>query len=143
MSAMDAQRFETLAEAHGGLISRWPAAEQDAAYAWLAEAPDAAQAVLSEALALDEALDVLRPPSPSAALRDAILAAAPAPARRWTIARWLTGAGIGAALAAASVAGVAVGVQVAAAPAEASTDATLAVAAEDDWIMLPDGENQS
>lgn len=142
MSAMDAQRFEILAEAHGGLISRWPAAEQDAAYAWLAEAPEAAQAVLAEALALDEALDVLRPPSPSTALRDAILAAAPAPTRRWTLARWLTGAGIGAALAAASAAGVVVGVQVAEGPA-VSSDATLAASAEDDWTLLPDGENQS
>ncbi|NBB17288.1 hypothetical protein GVN21_18145 [Caulobacter sp. SLTY] len=143
MSAMDAQRFETLAEAHGGLITRWPAAEQDAAYAWLAEAPEAAQAVLSQALALDEALDVLRPPSPSTALRDAVLAAAPAPARPRTLARWLTGAGIGAALAAASAAGVVVGVQVAQAPTEASSEAAVAVAVEDDWILLPDGENQS
>ena len=48
---MDAQRFEALAEAHGGLITRWPADVQDAAFAWLAEAPETAQAVLNEALA--------------------------------------------------------------------------------------------
>ncbi|HYE47467.1 MAG TPA: hypothetical protein VEA44_17005 [Caulobacter sp.] len=144
MSAMDARRFETLAEAHGGLIARWPVAEQDAAYAWLAEAPQAAQAVLAQALALDEALDVLRPPTGSAGLREAIIAAAPAPARRWALGRWLAGAGIGAALAAASLAGVVVGVQVAG-PSVAvdAADATLAAASEEDWTLLPDGESQS
>jgi hypothetical protein len=140
---MDAQRFEALAEAHGGLIARWPAGEQDAAYAWLAQAPETAQAVLSEALALDEALDVLRPPQASPALRDRILAAAPRERRGWGVRRWLAGAGVGAALAAASAAGVMVGTQVSAGPPEASDEAVMAASTDDDWIVLPETESRS
>ncbi|WP_271065787.1 hypothetical protein [Caulobacter sp. NIBR1757] len=140
---MDAQRFEALADAHGGVIARWPAEVQDAAYAWLAQAPEAAQAVLTDALALDEALDVLRPPQPSMALRDRILAAAPRGKAGWSLRRWLTGAGVGAALAAASAAGVMIGTQVGTAPAEASDEAVISASSDDDWIVLPDTESQS
>jgi len=140
---MDAQRFEALADAHGGLIARWPAETQDAAYAWLAEAPAAAQAVLTQAMALDEALDVLRPPQPSMALRDRILAAAPQVKAGWSLRRWLTGAGVGAALAAASAAGVMVGVQVSMAPTEVSDEAVMSASSDDDWIVLPETESQS
>lgn len=140
---MDARRFETLAAAHGGLIVRWPAGDQDAAYAWLAQDPEAAQVVLSEALALDEALDVLRPPRPSTALRDRILAAAPRERRGWGVRRWLAGAGVGAALAAASAAGVMVGAQVSAGPVEVSDEAVMAASADDDWIVLPETESRS
>lgn len=140
---MDAQRFEALADAHGGLISRWPADVQDAAFAWLAEAPEAAQAVLTDALALDEALDVLRPPQPSMALRDAILAAAPKARAGSSLSRWLAGAGVGAALATACVAGMVIGVQVSAGPAELSDEAVVAAGADDDWIVLPETESQS
>jgi hypothetical protein len=140
---MDAQRFEALADAHGGLIARWPADVQDAAYAWLAQAPEAAQVVLTEALALGEALDVLRPPQASAALRMRILAAAPQEKRRWSLGRWLAGAGVGAALAAASVAGVMIGTQVGGSPIEASDEAVMAASGDDDWIVLPETENQS
>lgn len=139
---MDARRFEALAEAHGGLIARWPTGEQDAAYAWLAQAPEAAQAVLSAALALDEALDVLRPPQPSAALRDRILAAAPGERRRWSLRCWLAGVGIGAALTAASAAGVLVGTQVSTGPSEVS-DGSVMASTEDDWVVLPETEGQS
>lgn len=140
---MDANRFEALADAHGGLIARWPAEVQDAAYAWLAQAPEAAQAVLSEALALDQALDVLRPPRPSVDLRDRVLAAAPRPRRGWSLRRWLAGAGVGAALAAASGAGVMLGSQVSAGSADVLDEAVMAAAVEDDWIVLPETESQS
>lgn len=140
---MDAQRFEALADSHGGLIARWPAGTQDAAYAWLAEAPAAAQAVLTDALALDETLDVLRPPQPPMALRDRILAAAPRERQGWSLRRWLAGAGVGAALAAASAAGVMVGVQVSTAPTEVSDDAVMSASSDDDWIVLPETESQS
>jgi hypothetical protein len=140
---MDAQRFEALADAHGGLIARWPVEVQDAAYAWLAEAPEAAQGVLSAALALDEALDALRPPQPSAALRDRIIAAAPREQRGWSLRRWLTGAGVGAALAAASAAGVMVGTQVSTGQADASDEAVMAASADDDWVVLPETESRS
>lgn len=140
---MDAERFEALADAHGGLITRWPADVQDAAFAWLAQAPESAQAVLTNALALDEALDVLRPPQPSMALRDAILAAAPREARGWSLRRWLAGAGVGAALATACVAGMVIGVQVSAGPAELSDEAVAAAGTDEDWIVLPETESQS
>ena len=140
---MDAQRFETFADAHGGLIARWPADVQDEAYAWLAQAPEAAQAVLTEALALDEALDVLRPPQPSVALREAILAAAPREKKGWSLGRWLAGAGVGAALATASVAGVMIGTHVGTAPAGVSDDAVMSASSDEEWIVLPETENQS
>lgn len=140
---MDAQRFEALADAHGGLIARWPAETQDAAYAWLAEAPAAAQAVLTQALALDEALNVLRPPQPSIALRDAILAASPRERQGWGLLRWLAGAGVGAALATASVAGVLIGAQVGVTSAGVSDEGVMSASSDDDWIVLPETEIQS
>lgn len=140
---MDAQRFEALADAHGGLIARWPAETQDAAYAWLAEAPAAAQAVLTQALALDEALNVLRPPQPSIALRDAILAASPCERQGWGLLRWLAGAGVGAALATASVAGVLIGAQVGVTTAGVSDEGVMSASSDDDWIVLPETEIQS
>lgn len=140
---MDAQRFEALAEAHGGLIARWPAEAQDAAYAWLAQAPETAQAVLTAAQALDEALDGLRPPQPSAALRDAILAAAPRERRGWSLRQWLAGAGVGAALATACLMGVVMGAHVAADPMLGPDDMVAAASAEDDWIVLPETESRS
>ncbi len=139
----DAQRFEALADAHGGIIGRWPADVRDAAYAWLAEAPEAAQAVLARAIALDEALDALRPPQASAALRDAILAAAPRARQGWSLGRWLAGAGVGAALAAASLAGVMIGTQVGVAPLDSAEEAVMAASADEEWIVLPDAESQS
>lgn len=144
MNRMDAKRFETLAEAHGAAIGRWPRDDQDAAFAFLAEAPEVAQALLDDARLLDEALDELRPPSPSLALRDAIIAAAPAESRGWSLGRWLAGAGIGAALAAACAAGVVIGVDIAAPSGASSLDAvSQTVAVEDDWIALPEMESQS
>ncbi|MBX3479933.1 MAG: hypothetical protein KF842_06005 [Caulobacter sp.] len=144
MNRMDATRFEALADAHGAAIGRWPLAEQDAAFAYLAEAPEAAQALLDQARVLDEALDTLRPPSPSLALRDAVLSAAPRPKAGWSLGRWLAGAGVGAALAAACAAGVVIGVDIAAPSSATGLDAvSQTVAVEDDWFALPDMESQS
>ena len=106
---MTPTRFQDLADAFGGDIARWPAAERPAA---LALAPSA-DAILAEATSLDRLLAASPNPAPSLALRQAILAAAPRPrGRRWPA------LALGASLAAASVAGILAGV--AAAPIAAS-----------------------
>lgn len=108
---MDGRRFGALADAYGAAISRWPKDMQDAAWAFLAEEPDTADAVLADARDLDAALDVLGAPSPSAGLRDRILAAGPRMrSTRALMRRWLLGAGVGAGLVAATVAGLVFGV---------------------------------
>lgn len=148
MNRMDAQRFEALAEAHGAAIGRWPKNEQDAAFAFLADQPETAQVLLAQAQALDEALDALRPPAPSAALRHAVIAAAPRARRPGAWSRWLAGAGIGAALATACAAGVVVGVGVGASASQSTGGGDLdevsrMVSVEDDWIALPETESRS
>lgn len=146
MGVMDMTRFTALADAFGGRIERWPEAERDAAWRFLADEGEAARAVLAEGLELDEALEVLRPPQPSAGLREAILAAAPKsrPARSplW---RWLTGAGLGAGLAAACAAGVLAGVQTAGPSSDdARADALIASSYDGGTLGLTtDGENNS
>lgn len=107
---MTRERFEDLAQAYGGAIARWPAAERDAAYQVLREAPEFAQAALSQAEALDAALDAWRPPAVSHDLRERVVAAAIVAVRRAGRLTWLWGAGAGAGLAAASAAGLIVGV---------------------------------
>lgn len=103
---MDLTRFEALAEAYGADLRRWPAAERDAADALMAAQPQAARALLSAAEGLDDLLAASRPPAPSQALRQAILAAAPKPRRaRNPLGFWLSGAGF----ATAAVAGMLVG----------------------------------
>lgn len=110
MGMMDRERFAALADAFGGRIDLWPEAEREGAWRFMAEQGAAASALLAGAALLDQQLETLRPPQPSAALRQAILAAAPRPrvgrSRLW---RWLTGAGLGAGLAAACAAGVLAG----------------------------------
>jgi hypothetical protein len=125
---MNAERFQSLADAWGGAIARWPAAEQDAAFAFLASDAAVADAVLAQARALDAMLDEAAPAMVSAVLRDRIIAAAPserpAPGRLW---RWLTGAGVGAGLAVATAAGIVAGVNVVAyAPPQSEDEALLA-----------------
>ena len=106
---MTPTRFQELADAFGGDIDRWPAAERPAAYAI---AP-ASTAILAKATTLDRLLAASPSPAPSLAVRQAILAAAPRPhVRRWPAVAF------GASLAAASVAGILAGV--AAAPIAAS-----------------------
>lgn len=122
---MNAERFEELAAAWGGVIARWPAAEQDAAFAFLAAEPETADGILAEARALDAALDGHAVPAVPAALRDRVIAAAPKPVAGRSMWRWLAGAGVGAGLAAATAAGVVAGVQLAASQAPPSEDERL------------------
>jgi hypothetical protein len=108
---MTLERFRMLAEAYGGSLTRWPAAEQDAAFALLAASPEETGEILAEARDLDEDLDAAERLSPGLALRQAVIAAAPrgrlihAPARRW-----FASAGVGVGLAAVAVAGILIGV---------------------------------
>lgn len=138
---MTPDRFQTLAEAYGGVIGRWPEETRDEAYACLAAAPEAAARALAAARDLDEALDGAPSPSPSRALRERILATAPTarPARA-AVWRWLTGAGVGLGLATAAAAGIVIGVDLSA--ASAGEDAMLVAAAYDSGL-LGDGEDAS
>ena len=111
---LNLDRFQELADAYGGDLQRWPAAERAGAAALMAADGAPARAILSEAARLDALLSSSRIAAPSPALVQAVIAAAPrpraAPARR----RWAAVA-IGSTLAAASVAGLLSGL--AAAPA--------------------------
>jgi hypothetical protein len=107
---MSRARFEELAEAYGGDVSRWPAEAREAAAALMAAEPGFTGEALARAGALDAALDGWRPAPVSAALTDRVLAAAPRPRRRWPV--WLSPAALGAGLAAACAAGVVAGVQI-------------------------------
>lgn len=115
-NGMTHDRFEALAEAYGGDVSRWPAPAREAAALLMAAEPGFTQAALARAETLDAALDAWRPTPASAGLTERILAAAPAPKMRrpgWLA--WLSpaaqGAFLGAGLAAACAAGVIVGVE--------------------------------
>ncbi|HEV2531063.1 hypothetical protein [Phenylobacterium sp.] len=107
---MTRERFESLAEAYGGDVSRWPAPAREAAALMMASEPGFTQAALARAGALDAALDAWRPAHAGQALLARILAAAPRARRRGWIG-WLSPAALGAGLAAACVAGVMVGVE--------------------------------
>jgi len=112
-------RFEELADAYGGVISRWPEEHRDAAMG-LAAHP-AARDILETASALDGALDAWRVASPSHLLRDRVLVGAPLPKRR-IITRgrlWWSGVGVAAALAGATAGTAAVAI---AAPSDATSD---------------------
>ncbi|WP_010188391.1 hypothetical protein [Sphingomonas sp. PAMC 26605] len=102
------KRFLELAGAYGGVIARWPEADRYAALL-LARDP-AAMVILAEASMLDDALDAWRVPGPVDTLREAVLAAAPAPVSSFTIKPplWWSGLGIAAALAGAAVGSAAV-----------------------------------
>jgi hypothetical protein len=108
---MSLARFEALAEAYGGDVSRWPAEARDAAAMLMAEEPVFTGEALARAGALDAALDSWRSPPTPAGLTERIAAVAPRPRRRgWPA--WLSPAALGAGLAAACVAGVVAGVNV-------------------------------
>lgn len=102
------EHFQALADAYGGATTRWPEAYRDAALR-MARDP-AARSILAEASILDERLDAWRVPEPAAALRECVLAAAPARARSFTIRPrlWWSGLGIAAALAGAAAGSAAV-----------------------------------
>lgn len=73
---MTEDRFQTLADAYGGDIDRWPADEQAAARAWSAAHVKQALAILEEASSLDMMLDMAETAAPSPVLRDRIVAQA-------------------------------------------------------------------
>lgn len=122
-NGMTQERFEALAEAYGGDVSRWPAAAREAAALLMAAEPGATQAALARAEALDAALDAWRPTAASAGLTEAIVAAGPKMKRpRWLV--WLSPAALGAGLAAACAAGVMVGVELSHRTSEAGATAS-------------------
>ncbi|MBX3482474.1 hypothetical protein [Phenylobacterium sp.] len=136
---MTPDRFETLAEAWGGDVARWPDAEREAAAALMAEQPAWAAQALARAAELDAALDACAAPRVRGVLAERIAAGAPRPrAARWV--GWLVPAGMGAGLAAACAAGVLVGAQ-ASAPAGAAasdTDALVTAVSSDDFSLYVD-----
>lgn len=74
---MDRMTFCALADCYGGDVSRWPADRRAAARAFMTAQPDVAAAVLSEAAALDQVLDLAPTQPASAALIGRVLASAP------------------------------------------------------------------
>ncbi|WP_340646835.1 hypothetical protein [Phenylobacterium sp.] len=125
---MTQERFLELADAHGGTVARWPAAEREAAATLMAAAPDFAQRVLAGADQLDGVLDAWAPFSVSHALNRAVIDGAPTIHPRRSLRTWLLGAGVGAGLAGASAAGLAFGVALSGNLAS-TTDAPEAVSA--------------
>ncbi len=108
---MTPEHFETLARLYGADLRRWPADVQASAR----EHTPGLEPVLREERALDAVLDTHRSPSVSTALRQRVLAAAPAARRTWRQAwEWVTGIG----LAGACAAGLAFGVMVGPPPSE-------------------------
>jgi hypothetical protein len=136
---MTRERFEILAEAFGGDVARWPAAEREGAALLMAAEPAWAQAALARAAVLDAALAACAPPRASAALTDRIVATAPRPrpsAARWGF--WLAPAGLGAGLAAACAAGVLLGGRIAPLPHPPSETAQAAAIADEDALASTD-----
>ena len=81
-ATMTVSRFAALADAYGGDIGRWPAAERTPANQMLAGS-EAARTMLAAAQHLDAALSRLAPPPPaSVPLKDRVAALRPAPAHR-------------------------------------------------------------
>lgn len=111
MAGLTHERFETLAEAYGADVARWPAEAREAAALMMAEEPAFTGRVLARAEVLDAALDAWRPAPASLSLVDRIVEAAPKLRRpRWLV--WLSPAALAGGLAAACLAGVVVGVEV-------------------------------
>lgn len=143
---MTPKRFETLAEAYGGDVSRWPDVEREAAAALMAADPAWAEVILARACDLDAALATYAPSRVTAGLADRIAAAAPlapAPRARPRWMGWLLPAGMGAGLVAACAAGVVVGA-VLSLPASDSDDPgapdPVVATAEDDFSFYLDEE---
>ena len=131
---MDRARFEAMAQAYGADPRRWPASERDAAQAFASTHAEIARAIVSEAEDLDHLLFAAPAVTPSAALRQAVLASAPKarPARRG-FSFWMSGAG----LAAAAAAGIIVGTSAtSAAVGDMRTDAVLAEVLPDETLEI-------
>lgn len=130
---MNRERFEILAEAYGGDVSRWPTDERDAAAALMSADAGWALEVLSRAGDLDAALAAFAPVRGAAGLAERIVAGAPeARGRRWIT--WLLPAGMGAGLAAACAAGVMAGAHLFTGSLPANdSDAVVSVAGDDDF----------
>lgn len=107
---MNRERFQDLAQAFGGAVARWPAAERDAAAELMAAEPDFARTVLSEAEALDAVLDAWPVQIVAHELREAVIAQAGRARAQTGPWSWVWGAGAGAGLAAACAAGLVMGV---------------------------------
>jgi len=109
---MTYERFETLADAYGGDLRRWPEAEREAARL-LKETDPRAAALLADADRLDALLDAAPRAVASHALREQVLASAAGAGlrarRRGGLGplAWLSGAGWAAAACAGVVFGVA------------------------------------
>ncbi|WP_304164083.1 hypothetical protein [Phenylobacterium aquaticum] len=106
---MTPERFETLAEAHGGAVARWPVAEREAAAAFMTAQPELARQMLGRAEALDALLDSWRPAVVSHALMESVIAQAPRAPVRAAVA-WIWRGALGTGLAAACAAGLMMGV---------------------------------
>lgn len=106
---MTPARFIALIEAYGADRRRWPEAERAAVGAFVAAHPDVTRQAMAQADTLDALLFASRPPQPSAALRDRVIAAATVRSVHKT---WLSrlGLAMGAGWAAAACAGVVAGV---------------------------------
>lgn len=136
---MTPERFETLSEAYGGDVARWPAVEREAAAILMTAYPIWAQTVLARAGDLDAALASYHAPGGAPGLADRIVATAPRPQARWL--GWLAPAGMGVGLATACAAGVLLGAQLqAAAPATnaSDADALMTAVSEDMGLYLDD-----
>jgi hypothetical protein len=131
---MTPERFETLAEAWGGDVARWPHAEREAAAELMAERPAWAERMLAAAGGLDSALSAFAPPRGAPDLADRIAAQAPKARPRWQ--GWLVPAGMGAGLAAACAAGVVMGAQIGAPAASPDEpDALVALMSDEDVYL--------
>ena len=115
---MTLERFRALADAFGGIISRWPHEYQGPASRLAGHAE--ATAILADALALDQVMDKWRVPALSRELAARVAASAPVMTQSFVrqVRLWWSGIGIAAALA-GSMAGIATVAMVA--PAEMAT----------------------
>lgn len=138
---MTHERFEFLAQAYGGDVSRWPQAEREAAVLLMTLEPVFAQATLAQAASLDALLDDWAPLPVSHALREAVIAAAPAARPRSALQQWFWRTGVGAGLAAACAAGLVVGVRLSD-TVQRQSDETISAAltTNDDLTGLLNGE---
>jgi hypothetical protein len=116
---MTLHRFQELADAYGGAITRWPALEREAAM--LIASHPAALDILAGASMLDDTLDAWRVSAPAIVLRDRLVGDASRQAKN-AITRmrlWWSGVGIAAALAGAASGTAAIAM---AAPVDVASD---------------------